>query len=115
VAEEGKDPANSSGSFGACTDDVDKLKFQWAFNMPAVLLVQGPSYWDNSLKQVHTYLQGDLQISVRKTLAAGLKEIIGLIEVDGGSKEMLIDYVKGVLKDIDEVRVKVMPALEPLF
>lgn len=101
-------------SSSSTVDEADKIKEQWAFNMPCVLLVNGRDYWVAKLKSVYELIYKDMLISVRKSLAAGLIELARLIDVKTASHEdqkFLIDVLNHFLSDVDEVRYKVMPHL----
>lgn len=58
-------------------EDMDKIKQSWAYNMPCVLLINGgKQYWDSRIRQIYDKLYKDVLLSVRKTLASSLLEIM---------------------------------------
>ena len=70
------------------TDDVDKVKYYWAYNIPCALLVNGKSvFWFSHLKGVYELLYKDILINLRTTIAASFKEIIEILEIDKMEKQ----------------------------
>ena len=64
-------------------DDVDKVKYYWAYNLPCTLLVNGKSlFWFSHLKNIYDLLYKDVLINLRTTIAASFKDIIDLLEID---------------------------------
>ena len=60
-------------------DDVDKVRYYWAYNMPCALLVCGGNnteFWNDNLKSIYDMLHKDILLNVRTAMAAGFKEII---------------------------------------
>lgn len=86
-AKKEEQPKTRPVSSSSTVDECDKIKEQWAFNMPCVLLVNGRSYWSARLKAIYELIYKDVLISVRKSLAAGLIELAKLIEVKSASNE----------------------------
>mgnify|MGYP006893258641 CR=1 FL=1 len=69
-------------------DDIDKVRYYWAYNMPcAVLVNQGTTFWDDHLKPKYDLLYKDILLNVRTALAAGFKEIIGLLNIEKMEKD----------------------------
>lgn len=64
------------------SDDIDKIRYYWAYNMPCAILVteSDPKFWLNNLKQIYEMLHKDVLINVRKAMAAGYKEVIKLMK-----------------------------------
>ena len=63
-------------------DDVDKMKYNWAFFMPCALLINGgQSYWKAKLKNVYQKLYKDILLNTRKTLASSLVEVMKLVDM----------------------------------
>jgi len=62
-------------------DETDKIKEQWAFNMPCVLLVNGSKHWP-VIKPIYDILIKETTvISIQKSMAAGLIEVAKLINL----------------------------------
>lgn len=94
-------------SFMANEDSADKLKQMWAFNLPCTLLVNSAHYWPK-LKPIYEEIYRDLQICVKRSLAASLIEI-GRIHLD---EEFLLEVIKYYLAcDLEEVKGKIVPNL----
>jgi hypothetical protein len=70
----GKHETDLTESFMANEDSTDKLREMWAFNLPCALLVNSASYWPK-LKPVYTEIFKDLQLSIKRSLAASLIEV----------------------------------------
>ena len=65
------------------TDDIDKIKYYWAYNMPCALLVNGKSkYWFASLKNIYEILYKDILINLRTSISSSFKEIIEILEIN---------------------------------
>jgi hypothetical protein len=64
-------------------DDIDKVKYYWAYFMPCALLLNGGnSYWELRLREIFTRLYKDVLLNVRKSLAAGMFEIMKLVDME---------------------------------
>ena len=66
------------------TDDVDKIRYYWAYNLPCAVLVCSkahPAFWKENLKDIYDLLYKDVLLNVRTALAAGFKEIIQLLDI----------------------------------
>jgi hypothetical protein len=97
-------------SFMANEDSTDKLREMWAFNLPCALLVNSPSYWPK-LKPVYTEIFKDLQLSVKRSLAASLIEVCK-IHLD---QEFMLEVITFfLLCDLEEVKQKIVPNLVDL-
>ena len=54
------------------SDDVDKVRYYWAYNMPCAILVNGGnSFWLSHLKNIYELLYKDILINVRTAMSAG--------------------------------------------
>lgn len=98
------------------TDDVDKVKYYWAYNLPCALLVNGKSvFWFNHLKNIYELLYKDILINLRTTIAASFKEVIELLDIDKMDKQedrqFFVDVLNHFLKDSDEISTKVLPTI----
>ena len=64
-------------SFMGNEDSSDKIKEMWAFNLPCVLLVNGPTqaYWQQRIKSIYKKIYTDLQLCVKRSLAASIIDI----------------------------------------
>jgi len=98
------------------TDDIDKVKYYWAYNMPCAILVnQGQKFWFTHLKNIYELLYKDILINVRVTMSSGFKEIIELLDIDKMEKDedrqFFVDVLNHYLKDVEEVSSKVLPTL----
>jgi len=58
-------------------DDVDKIKYYWAYHLPCALLINGGlTFWKTHIKQIYEILYKDVLLNLRITLASSFKEII---------------------------------------
>lgn len=64
------------------SDDVDKIRYYWAYNLPCAILVteSDSKFWLNNLKPIYEMLHKDVLINVRKAMAAGYKDVIRLMK-----------------------------------
>lgn len=99
-------------------DEVEKVRYYWAYNMPCAVLVNKdtPSFWVDHLKPIYELLYKDILINVRTALASGFKEIINILPIDkmetDEEKEYFITVLNHFLKDNDEtISQKVLPTL----
>ena len=95
-------------------DDVDKVKYYWAYNLPCALLVNEKSkFWFSHMKNIYDLLYKDVLINLRTTIAASFKDIIDLLEIEKMEKEEERQYFVTVLnhflKDSEEISAKVLP------
>jgi len=94
-------------SFMANEDSTDKLKEMWAFNLPCALLVNSADYWPK-IKPIYEEIYRDLQISIKRSLAASLIEV-GKIHLD---QDFLLEVIRHfLLSDLAEVNQKIVPNL----
>ena len=64
------------------SDDVETVKAMWAYNMPCVLLVNGAKeYWTAKMQPIYAKLYKDELVLVRKSLAAGLNEVVKMLDL----------------------------------
>jgi len=64
------------------SDDAEKVKYYWAYNLPCALLVNGrQKFWQSHLKGIHSMLYKDSQLNVRTAMSAGFKEVIDLLDI----------------------------------
>lgn len=98
---------------GNASDDVDKVKHSWAFNLPCMLLINGEeSFWASRLKAIYEKLYKDILLTIRKTLAASLFEVVKLVDMKKKDNQtFFLEVVNHFLSDIDEIKNKVMPRL----
>lgn len=49
------------------SDDIDKVRYYWAYNMPCAILVNGSSnqFWNDNLKNIYEMLHKDILLNVR--------------------------------------------------
>ena len=95
-------------------DDVDKVKYYWAFFMPCALLLNGGThYWDSRIKDIFTKLYKDVLLNVRKSLAAGMYDIMKLVDMEQKQNQrFFVEALKQfIAADIPEVKVKIAPHL----
>lgn len=98
------------------TDDVDKVKYYWAYNLPCALLVNGKSvFWFSHMKNIYELLYKDVLINLRTTIAASFKEIIEILEIDKMDKQeerqFFVTVLNHFLKDSEEISAKVLPTI----
>lgn len=96
------------------TDDVDKIKYYWAYNMPCAIMVNGgQKFWFSHLKSVYEVLYKDILINTRTTMSAGFKEVIELLDIDKMEKaedrQFFVTVLNHYLKDSEEISSKVLP------
>lgn len=89
------------------TDDIDKIRYYWAYNMPcAILVTKGTTMWNDHLKTIYDLLYKDVLINVRTALASGFKEVIKLVEIDKMEKEedklYFLEVLNHYLKDSED-------------
>lgn len=64
------------------TDDVDKVKYYWAYNLPCALMVNGKAtFWFDHIKNIYDMLYKDVLINLRTTLASSFKEVIQILDI----------------------------------
>ena len=61
------------------SDDVDKIKYYWAYNMPCAIMVNPALFWKSHLRNVYELLYKDILINIRTTMSSSFKEIIELV------------------------------------
>lgn len=83
---------------GGSMEDLDKIKQSWAYNMPCVLLINGgKQYWDTRIRQIYDKLYKDVLLSVRKTLASSLLEIMKQAQLKKQKPNSFNDDLNSVL------------------
>lgn len=93
-------------------DDIDKVKYYWAYFIPCALMLNGgQNYWESRIKGVFQKLYKDILLNVRKSLAAGLYEIMKLVDLKNqeNQKFFIEALVQLLSADIPEIRAKVAP------
>jgi hypothetical protein len=98
------------------SDDVDKIKYHWAFNLPCALLVNGKSkFWFAHAKAIYELLYKDILLNLRTTISASFKEVIEILEIekmeDVEERRFFVDVLNHFLKDTEEIQAKVLPTL----
>lgn len=98
------------------TEDVDKIKYYWAYNMPCAIMVNGgQKFWKSHLKNVYDQLYKDVVVNTSTSMAAGFKEIIELLDIDKmeskEEREFFITVFNRYYKDSDEISAKVLPTM----
>ena len=98
------------------SDDVDKVKYHWAFNLPCALLVNGKSkFWFAHAKSIYELLYKDILLNLRTTISASFKEVIEILEIDKmedvEERRFFVDVLNHFLKDTEEIQAKVLPTL----
>lgn len=69
--------------FAGKNEDVEKVKNQWAYNLPCALLVNGgQKYWLAHLKPIYKILLKDTPTEAKTALSAGFKELINLVSIE---------------------------------
>jgi hypothetical protein len=58
------------------SDDVDKIKYYWAYNMPCAILVSPYSFWKEHLRNIYELLYKDILINIRTTMSSSFKDVI---------------------------------------
>jgi hypothetical protein len=103
----GKKEVDLTESFMTNEDSTDKLRQMWAFNLPCTLLVNSATYWPR-LKPVYIEIFKDLQLTIKRSLAASLIEVSKL-HLD---EDFMLEVVKYFLIcDLEEVKQKIVPNL----
>ena len=98
------------------TDDVDKVKYYWAYNLPCALMVNGKSiFWFAHMKNIYEMLYKDVLINLRTTIASSFKEIIEILEIDKmenqEDRQFFVTVLNHFLKDSEEISSKVLPTI----
>jgi hypothetical protein len=93
------------------TDDIDKVKYQWAYYLPCALALNGgQAFWEKRGMQVFKRLYKDLLISVRKSLAASLTDVIKLVDMRNvENQRFFVEILQAFSADIDEIKAKLNP------
>ena len=97
-------------------DDVDKVKYYWAYNMPCAIMVNGgQKFWFSHLKNIYELLYKNILINTRTTMSAGFKEVIELLEIEKMDKpedrQFFVTVLNHYLKDTDDISSKVLPTI----
>ena len=96
------------------SDDVDKIKYYWAYNMPCAIMVNSAPFWKSHLRNVYELLYKDILINIRTTMSSSFKEIIELVQIEKMEKEdrqFFINVLNHYLKDTEEISSKVLPTI----
>lgn len=99
------------------SDDVDKIRYYWAYNLPCAIMVNGGNeFWFQHLKNIYELLYKDILINVRTAMSSGFKEIIELLDItsmkDLEEKKFFVTVLNHYLKDTDEkISQKVLPTI----
>lgn len=98
------------------TDDVDKIKYYWAYNMPCAILVNGgQKFWNTHLKNIYELLIKDVLINTSTSMAAGFKEIIEILDIDKmetqEERQFFVVVFNRYYKDSEEISAKVLPTM----
>ena len=96
------------------SDDVDKIKYYWAYNMPCAIMVNDPKFWKSNLRNVYELLYKDILINIRSTMSSSFKEVIELVKIEQMEKEdrqFFINVLNHYLKDSEEISSKVLPTI----
>lgn len=77
-------------------DDVDKVKYYWAYFIPCSLVLNGGNvFWESKIKDVFQKLYKDVLVNVRKSLAAGMVETMKLVDMDSkNNQKFFIEALK---------------------
>jgi hypothetical protein len=108
-----EDDAQICQSFmGNQNDDSDKIKQHWAFNLPCVLFVnRSESNWQR-LKPIYVKLYRDVLLSVRKTLAASMSQVVKLVNMkDPDNQIFFLEVINHFLEDIDDIKQRILPQI----
>lgn len=96
-------------------EDVDKIKYYWAYNLPCALLVNGKNkFWLGHLKQFYILLYKDILLNLRTTVSASFKEVIELIDftdLEESERQFFVDVLNHFLEDTEDIQAKVLPTL----
>ena len=96
------------------SDDVDKIKYYWAYNMPCAIMVNPALFWKSHLRNVYELLYKDILINIRTTMSSSFKEIIELVQIEKMEKDdrqFFINVLNHYLKDTEEISSKVLPTI----
>ena len=96
-------------------DDIDKVKYYWAYNMPCALMVNGKQrFWFDHIKPFYEMLYQDILLNIRTTVSSSFKELITILEIEKMQPEQrsfFVDVLNHFLKDTEEIQAKVLPTL----
>ena len=84
-------------------DWVDDYTHLCAYNIPAVALTLGPAHWPH-LRHTYEALSEHANPEVRRTLAASMHEIAGIVGQDIAASELLPIFYRW-MHDEDEVKI----------
>lgn len=64
----------------------------WAYHLPAVLLINGPEYWQ-SLKPLYEALSNEISLNIKKSLASSLLDVAAIHFDEQFLTKKLIQFV----------------------
>ncbi|KAI5829210.1 ARM repeat-containing protein [Schizophyllum commune Tattone D] len=83
-----------------------------AFNLPAVALTLGRERW-GAIRELYLHLADDCTTKVRRTLAASLGALAGIIGPENARQDLMVVWWDSIRCEEQEVRGKVIEAMEP--
>jgi hypothetical protein len=94
-------------------DDVDKIKYYWAYFLPCALALNDKqTFWLSKGRATFNKLYKDVLLNVRRSLSASLFEVMKLVDMSSlENQKYFMEVVKSFMQDIEEVRAKVTPNL----
>ncbi|KAL1755985.1 armadillo-type protein [Schizophyllum commune] len=82
-----------------------------AFNLPAVALTLGRERW-GAIRELYLHLADDCTTKVRRTLAASLGALAGIIGPENARQDLMVVWWDSIRCEEQEVRGKVLEAME---
>ncbi|KAL1668506.1 armadillo-type protein [Schizophyllum commune] len=82
-----------------------------AFNLPAVALTLGRERW-GAIRELYLHLADDCTTKVRRTLAASLGALAGIIGPENARQDLMVVWWDSIRCEEQEVRGKVIEAME---
>eukprot|EP00347_Sterkiella_histriomuscorum_P014101 403362163 len=98
---------------GNQNDDIDKVKYCWAFYIGCALTINGgQTYWETKLRSIYQKLYKDILLNVKKSLASSLVEIVKLVDIESQeNQQFFLEVLNHFLGDIEEIKSKLTPEL----
>ena len=94
-------------------DDIDKVRYYWAYNMPCALLINNEAFWTSTLKPIYDLLYKDVLLNIRTAMAAGFKEVIQLVDLNKMDLSLKTYFVTVLEHFLDDKEAKINQLVLP--